>query len=80
MDSFFFGYKRCPAKCKTTSDHRSIKFIELTHNHGINTGTKQSAKRKSSKATTDLNIKTELDADKTTSGVIMYTTTIEVEE
>lgn len=31
---------RCPAKCKTSADGSSIKFVNLNHNHGVNTGTR----------------------------------------
>lgn len=62
--------KRCPAKCKTTTDHKSIKFIELNHNHGINSCTKQLPKKKSSKDSIDSKIET--------IGVIQHTTKMEI--
>lgn len=36
----FFSIKRCPARCKTSPDGRSIKFVNLNHNHGPHTGLK----------------------------------------
>lgn len=43
IDSNFFDcflLKRCPARCRTSPDGRSIKFINLNHNHGVHTGLK----------------------------------------
>lgn len=58
-----FSLFRCQAKCKTTPDGRSIKFIDLNHNHGHLTGTMtKDSKRHSiglSKASVLVEVKTE---------------------
>lgn len=50
---------RCPARCKTTADRRSIKFISLDHNHGVFTATKHSTNSKLTKAPAAAQIKIE---------------------
>lgn len=36
---FSFFIDRCTARCNSDLDGRSIQFLDLNHNHGVNTGT-----------------------------------------
>lgn len=61
-----FLYFRCAARCKTSVDGCSIQFIDIDHNHGVNTGIKNGLFSDPSNAATTVTVKTEYEEENET--------------